>query len=240
MTTVNTTPAAKPALLAALLPTLLVGLVALVIATTGAGHAQESQPAKPEKKPEAEKQPNPALTNPALANEKAPAKFKVKFVTTKGTFVVEVTRAWAPIGADRVYNLVKIGYFKDIGFFRVMDNFMAQFGIHGDPSISRYWKGASIKDDPVVESNKRGFVTFAKMRAANTRTTQLFINFKDNSYLDKQGFAPFGKVIQGMDVVDKIYKVEQKPNQGRILAEGNRYLAKFPELDYIRSATILE
>ena len=160
---------------------------------------------------------------------------------------MQVTRAWSPHGADRVYNLVYIGYFDDIAFFRVIPDFMAQFGIHGDPEVSRIWRGAMIRDDPVVQSNKRGYITFAKTGRPNSRTVQLFINFKDNANLDRMGFSPFGEVIEGMDVVDAIYKVGEGrprgpgPSQQKIQTRGNSYLQKdFPDLDYIKSANIVE
>lgn len=186
------------------------------------------------------------LTQPAKLTEKAPDTFKVKFDTTKGSFTVQVTRAQAPNGADRFYNLVRAGFFKDIAFFRVINGFMCQFGIHGDPKVSAAWREANITDDPVKASNTRGAITFATA-GPNTRTTQLFINFGDNSQLDHMGFAPFGKVIEGMDVVDKINAEYGEgapggrgPSQGRVQAEGNAYLKKdFPNLDYIKSATIV-
>jgi len=180
------------------------------------------------------------LMNPAQLNETAPAKFQVKFETSKGDFIVEVTRAWAPNGADRFYNLVKNGYYNDCRFFRVIENFMVQFGINGNPKLNAVWRAARIQDDKVKQSNTRGYVSYA-MAGPNTRTTQIFINYGNNSYLDNQGFAPFGKVIKGMNVVDSIYsKYGEKPDQGRIQMEGNDYLTKnFPNLDYIKSATIL-
>jgi peptidyl-prolyl cis-trans isomerase A (cyclophilin A) len=186
------------------------------------------------------------LRTPAQLTEKAPDTYKANFDTSKGAFVVEVHREWAPNGADRFYNLVKNGFYDDIRFFRVLDNFMAQFGINGDPAIQSVWRGASLKDDPVKQSNKRGFITFATA-GPNTRTTQVFINYKDNSSsLDSQGFAPFGQVTSGMDVVDKLYKDYGEgaprgrgPEQGRLQQEGNAYLTKdFPKLDYIKTATI--
>jgi peptidyl-prolyl cis-trans isomerase A (cyclophilin A) len=188
---------------------------------------------------------NNALKSPAGLKEKAPETFNVDFDTSKGKFVIEVTRAWAPNGADRFYNLVKNGYFNDTRFFRVISGFMVQFGIHGDPTVSAAWRMARIPDDPVKESNKRGYVTFATA-GPNTRTTQVFINFRDNAGLDGQGFAPFGRVISGMDVVDKLYAgygegapSGRGPNQGQIQAEGNAYLTKsFPQLDYVKTATI--
>ena len=146
---------------------------------------------------------NPAMLDPSLANEEAPATYAVKFTTTKGDIVIDVTRSWAPKGADRFYNLVQIGYFTDIALFRVIPGFMAQFGVHGDPAVARKWKGARIKDDPVTQSNTRGMLTFATA-GANTRTTQLFMNLGDNDNLDGMGFAPFGK-LRSMDVLNEIY-----------------------------------
>lgn len=186
------------------------------------------------------------LTDPAQLTAKAPATFKVRFETTKGGFTVEVTRALAPNGADRFYNLVRAGYFKDLAFFRVIPGFMCQFGIHGDPKAAAAWRTAQIPDDPVRASNTRGAITFATA-GPNTRTTQLFINFGDNANLDGMGFSPFGKVISGMDVVDKINGEYGEgaprgrgPDQQRVQREGNAYLKKdFPKLDYIQSASIL-
>jgi cyclophilin family peptidyl-prolyl cis-trans isomerase len=185
------------------------------------------------------------LRTPAQLTEKAPDTYKANFDTSKGAFVVEVHREWAPNGADRFYNLVKNGFYDDIRFFRVLDNFMAQFGINGDPAIQSVWRSASLRDDPPKQSNKRGFITFATA-GPNTRTTQVFINYKDNSSLDSQGFTPFGQVTSGMDVVDKLYKDYGEgaprgrgPEQGRLQQEGNAYLTKdFPKLDYIKTATI--
>ncbi|HUR32963.1 MAG TPA: peptidylprolyl isomerase [Vicinamibacterales bacterium] len=187
------------------------------------------------------------LKNPAAFTEKAPATYKAKLDTSKGVIVITVHRDWAPNGADRFFNLVKNGFYDDVRFFRVIPNFMAQFGIHGNPSVMAAWRPATLKDDPTKQSNLRGFVTFATA-GPNTRTTQLFINFKDNSSLDKQGFAPFGEVTTGMDVVDKIYDGYGEgaprgkgPEQGRIQNEGNAYLTKdFPRMDYIKTATIAE
>src|SRR5215469_7038776 len=187
-------------------------------------------------------QASKALMNPAALNEKAPATFKVKFDTSAGAFVVEVHRDWAPNGADRFYNLAKNGFYNDCRFFRVVPNFMVQWGINGDPNIQRNWAQANIKDDPVKESNTRGYITYAQSSAPNSRSTQLFINFKDNSGLDAQRFAPFGKVTSGMDVVDKINSTYgEKPDQFMIQTQGNAYLNKdFPKLDYIKTATIEE
>jgi len=188
---------------------------------------------------------NAALKNPAGLKEKAPETYKVGFDTSKGKFVVEVTRAWAPNGADRFYNLVKNGFFNDTRFFRVISGFMVQFGIHGDPTVSGAWRMARIPDDPVKESNKRGYITFATA-GPGTRTTQVFINFRDNGGLDGQGFSPFGRVLTGMDVVDGLYSGYGEgapngrgPNQGQIQSQGNAYLTKdFPQMDYIKTATI--
>ncbi len=175
----------------------------------------------------------------ADAAAKAPATFKVKFDSSAGPFVVEVHRAWAPNAADHFYALVKAGFYDEARFFRVVPNFMVQFGINADPAIQVKFKD-SIKDDPVKESNKRGFVTFAQTSAPNSRSTQIFVNFKDNSFLDSQRFAPFGEVVSGMDAVDKINaEYGEKPNQGSIQSQGNVYLkASFPKMDYVKKATI--
>jgi peptidyl-prolyl cis-trans isomerase A (cyclophilin A) len=182
------------------------------------------------------------LKTPAALKEKAPDKYKVKFDTSAGVIVIEVTRAWAPLGADRFYNLVKNGFYDDVRFFRVLGGFMAQFGMNGDPAIQGPWSKSNFPDDPVKESNKRGYVTFAKTSAPNSRSTQVFINFGDNASLDSQGFAPFGRVTEGMNVVDKLYSgygSNNVPDQGRIMTEGNAYLLKsYPKLDYIKKATI--
>lgn len=187
----------------------------------------------------------PSLKNPATLTEKAPDTFKVNVDTTKGAFVIEVTRAWAPNGADRFYNLVKNGFYDQVRFFRVIEGFMAQFGIHGDPVVSATWRNARIPDDPVKQSNKKGYITFATA-GPGTRTTQLFINVADNQGLDAQGFAPLGRVVSGMNVVEKLYNgygegapSGRGPEQGRTQMEGNAYLEKsFPKLDYIKTASI--
>jgi peptidyl-prolyl cis-trans isomerase A (cyclophilin A) len=201
--------------------------------------AQKPATAKPATaKPAA---PNPALRTPSKLTAVAPATYKVNFDTTAGSFVVEVRRDWAPKGADRFYNLVRNGYYDDSRFFRVVPNFMVQFGINGNPAIQKVWRDANIPDDPVTQTNKRGAITFATA-GPNTRTSQVFINFRNNAGLDKQGFAPFGEVITGMEVVDKINaEYREQPDQGRIQAEGNRYLMKaFPKLDVIKKATIVK
>lgn len=213
-------------------PKLLVLLTSLLIATLAAA----TEPAKNEK-----------LLDPASLTAKAPDVFKVRFETTEGPFVVEVTRAWAPNGADRIYNLVSNGYYDGVRFFRVVSGFMTQFGINGDPAVNTAWKQATIDDDPVSQSNVRGTVTFA-MRGPNTRTTQLFINTVDNIRLDTMGFAPVGKVVEGMDVVDKLYAGYGEgrprgrgPDQMRLQAEGNAYLDElFPDLDSVVTARIVK
>jgi cyclophilin family peptidyl-prolyl cis-trans isomerase len=179
------------------------------------------------------------LRSPASLTEQAPASYKAKFDTSKGAFVIEVHRDWAPKGADRFYNLVKNGFYDDTRFFRVVPDFMVQFGINGDPALQKNWANANIQDDPKSQSNKKGFVTFAT-RGPNTRTTQVFVNLKDNGFLDAQGFTPFGQVVSGMDVVEKITsQYGEKPNQGMIQSEGNAYLNKdFPKLDFGKKATI--
>lgn len=183
--------------------------------------------------------PPAILLNPAAFNETAPATYVARFNTSQGLVRIEVTRAWAPLGADRFYNLVKNGYYNEVRFFRVIAGFVAQFGLHGSPSVNTAWRNQRINDDPVTQSNVRGMVSFAT-GGANTRTTQLFVNFADNSRLDSQGFAPFGRVVTGMDVVDLFYSsYGENPNQSRIQSEGNRYLnASFPRLDLVLDATI--
>ena len=187
------------------------------------------------------------LKNPAAFTETAPVTYKVKFDTSKGPFVITVHRDWAPLGADRLFNLVKAGFYDDVRFFRVIPGFMAQFGIHGRPSVMEAWRPARIKDDAVKQSNLRGYVTFATS-GPNTRTTQLFVNFRDNAGLDKQGFAPVGQITAGMDIVDQLYDGYGEgaprgkgPDQGAMQTEGNAYLAKgFPKLDFIKSAELVK
>jgi peptidyl-prolyl cis-trans isomerase A (cyclophilin A) len=180
------------------------------------------------------------LRNPARLTETAPPTYSAKFDTSVGPLVILIHRDWAPKGADRFYNLVKNGFFDGTRFFRVLPNFMVQFGINGDPSIQSAWVNANLPDDPVKESNKRGYITFATA-GPNSRTTQVFINFKNNAFLDAQGFAPFGEIVSGLDVVDKINaEYKEQPDQGRVQAQGNAYLTKaFPRLDYITKATIV-
>jgi peptidyl-prolyl cis-trans isomerase A (cyclophilin A) len=185
------------------------------------------------------------LADPSSLNEKAPAAYKAKFDTSKGPFVIEVNRDWAPNGADRFYNLVKNGFYNGTRFFRVIPGFMVQYGINGDPNVAAAWRDANIKDDPVKQSNARGMITFATA-GPNTRTTQVFINFDNNAGLDGQGFSPFGKVVSGMEVVDSLYggygegaPNGKGPDQGLIQQHGNAYLKEaFPKLDYVKQATI--
>ena len=169
----------------------------------------------------------------------------MNFETTRGPFSIEVIREWSPLGADRFYDLVKQGFFTDNRFFRVLPGFIVQFGIHGDPAVSKKWKSAIIDDDPVKQSNQRGYLSFAT-GGPLTRTTQLFINLADNKRLDKVGFSPFGKVVSGMEVIDRLYSGYGEgaprgsgPDQARIEAEGKSYLEKdFPKLDSIKSVKI--
>jgi peptidyl-prolyl cis-trans isomerase A (cyclophilin A) len=184
------------------------------------------------------------LLHPAMLKAKAPDVYEATFTTTKGDFVVQVTRAWAPNEADRFYNLVKHGYFTSVEFFRVVPGFVVQFGLTGSPAINKAWEEATIKDDPVTQSNAAGTITFAQTGSPNSRSTQVFINLGDNAALDHsgQGFAPFGKVISGMDVVQGLYGgyADQPTNhQDEITNQGNAYLQKnFPKLDSIKSAKI--
>ena len=184
----------------------------------------------------------PSLMKPSTLNAKAPAVYSVKFDTTKGPFVVTVHRAWAPKGADRFYNLAKAHFFDGTEFFRVLKGFVVQFGISGSPKVSAVWQNATIADDPVKTTNAPGTITFATA-GPNTRTTQLFVNLANNAFLDKQGFAPFGKVTSGMAVVDKLYGGygEAASNQQQeIAAQGNAFLKKhFPKLDSILTARLV-
>jgi peptidyl-prolyl cis-trans isomerase A (cyclophilin A) len=209
-----------------------------VAAEEGVAHAQEPRrPRQPQQPPQQQQSPG--------ADQRAPDRFTVEFDTTKGPVLIDVTREWAPNGADRFYTLVRTGYFTDIAMFRVISGFMAQGGIHGDPSVAAQWRDRRIQDDPVRQSNTRGMVTYA-MAGPNTRTTQFFINLVDNTRLDGMGFAPFGRV-RDMANVDRWHSgygegapSGQGPAQARVQSEGNAYLrASFPNLDYIRSARIV-
>lgn len=227
---------------------LLLALSALLAAPGLAEHHEQAEA----KAAPSDREPMPAeiferLVDVKGAQQKAPDRFEVELDTTKGKILIEVHRDWAPHGADRFYSLVKVGYFEDIAFFRVMDGFMTQFGMHGNPRVNKAWTRQPIEDDPVERSNERGTVSFAKTKAPNSRTTQLFINTVDNANLDKMGFSPFGRVIEGMDVVDSLHVTGEGrprgagPSQRRIKMSGNVYLRKhFPDLDYVKSARIVE
>jgi peptidyl-prolyl cis-trans isomerase A (cyclophilin A) len=210
----------------------------------------EPKPAPVDEKPKTPAAPVPkALLDPSGPEWRGPApeKYKAKFSTSKGDFTIEVTREWAPQAADRFYHLVKNGFYDEVRFFRVIANFMAQFGINGSPEVSAQWRNAKIADDPVTQSNTRGMITFATS-GKNSRTTQVFINFKDNANLDGMGFSPFGKVVEGMEVVDAINNEYGEgaprgkgPNQGRVQSEGNEYLKKeYERLDYVKTAKIVQ
>ncbi|MGA3047188.1 MAG: peptidylprolyl isomerase [Terracidiphilus sp.] len=180
-----------------------------------------------------------ALMNPALLKSKAPDIFRTRLTTTKGDFVIEVHRDWSPLGADRFYNLVKNGFYNNAHFFRVVPGFVVQFGLSPSPSVNKVWKDTTIQDDPVKQTNAIGTVTFAS-RGPNTRTSQLFINLGDNARLDEMGFSPFGKITEGMGVVEKLYAgYGESPDQGRIQTEGKPYLDKnFSLLDSIKLARV--
>ena len=188
--------------------------------------------------------PPPSLLHPATLKAKAPAVYSVKFTTTKGPFVVTVHRAWAPLGADRFYNLVRGKFFDGVSFFRVVKGFVVQFGISPSPAISKVWTTNTIKDDPVKTSNTIGTITYADA-GPDTRATQVFINLGKNTFLDKQGFAPFGKVTSGMNVVNKLYggyggKPSSGAAQDQMIHQGNAFLKKhFPKLDSIITARLV-
>ncbi|MBX9603967.1 MAG: peptidylprolyl isomerase [Bryobacteraceae bacterium] len=193
-------------------------------------------------KPAGPRQNTAALMNPRSLTAKAPDTYKVRFKTTKGDIDVQVTRAWAPLGADRFWNLVRNGFYNDAAFFRVLPGFVAQFGLPANPKLSGLWEAARISDDPVTQSNKRGTLSFATA-GPNTRTTQIFINYGENTRLDSMGFAPFGVVLEnGMAVADQFHSgYGENPNQGAIGREGKAYLDRqFPLLDKIVTIEILE
>src|SRR6202044_130088 len=221
-----------------LVPWFFIALLFALVPATAPAQAQSTTPAA---HPHATApHSDPALLHPATLTAKAPDVYEVTFKTTKGDFVVEVTRAWAPFGADRFYNLVKHGFFTDAAFFRNVPGFIVQFGLSANPEVNKVWQNANIKDDKVTQSNAPGTLTVATA-GPNTRTTQLFINFGNNTFLDSQGFAPFGKVISGMDIVQKFYSgYGERPDQGAITSQGKAYLDKnFPNIDSIKSAAIV-
>jgi peptidyl-prolyl cis-trans isomerase A (cyclophilin A) len=186
-------------------------------------------------------EPAADLLHPQALTAKAPTRFDVTFTTTKGDFTITVERSWAPNGADRFYNLAKAHFFDGVKFFRVVPNFVVQFGISPDPEVSKQWRSAAIPDDIVTVHNERGGVTFAAA-GPNTRTTQVFINLGDNRSLDNSGFAPFGAVTHGMDVVSKLYAGygdEPTPHQAEMQLQGNAWLEKtYPKLDSIKTARV--
>jgi peptidyl-prolyl cis-trans isomerase A (cyclophilin A) len=182
------------------------------------------------------------LSDPSRLAETAPDVYRVRLDTSKGAIIIDVHREWAPLAADRFYNLVKNGFYDGTRFFRVRPGFMAQWGLNGDAAIQAAWQRARLADEPPVKSNTRGFVSFTKENLPNTRFTQVFINTADNSYLDEQGFAPFGQVVTGLEIVEKLfsYPRDNEPDQRRILREGNDYLQKeFPQLDFVKNATLV-
>lgn len=213
---------------------------ALAAATALTAACGESRP-----RPAGDSASSVALPNAAPAP--APSLFYVRFETSKGPFVVEAHRDWAPHGVDRFYHLVQSEYFDNVRFFRVVSSFMAQFGMHGDPKVNAAWEKLAIPDDSVVQSNRRGYVSFASLSTPNSRTTQLFISTANNRPLDEMGFAPIGRVVEGMGVVDSLFADYgdappggQGPEQSRITAEGNAYLEReFPKLDFIRTARVV-
>ena len=219
--------------------TLLISMLAcgIALAQTPPAAPKKAAPAAPKKAAAAAA---PDLLHPGTLKAKAPDVYKVKFTTTKGDVIIQVNRVWAPIGSDRFYNLVRAGFYKDAAFFRIVPRFVAQFGIPARPDVAAAWDHAYLVDDRVTQSNKRGTLTFATA-GPNTRTTQIFINYSDNTSLDGQGFAPFGTVIEGMDLVDKFFAgYGESPDQGRITAQGKAYLDKsFPNLDRIVSAVVM-
>jgi peptidyl-prolyl cis-trans isomerase A (cyclophilin A) len=216
-------------------PFLLIAIVAGVILGQTKSDTSKAAPKTP-----AKAAPKAGLLDPGSLKAVAPATYRVKMTTTKGDILVDVTREWAPRGADRFYNLVRAGFFTDAAFFRVLPGFVVQFGLGPRPDVNRVWETARIFDDPVKHSNKRGTLTFATA-GPNTRTTQLFINLADNVGLDTQGFSPFGEVVEGMNIVQALNpEYREQPDQGRIREQGKAYLDKsFPRLDRIVSASIV-
>ncbi|HZS08172.1 MAG TPA: peptidylprolyl isomerase [Blastocatellia bacterium] len=225
------------------IPVRLLGLTILVLSSLNWHHGRLAN--EPPQVPDA----RAALmkADHKLWSQPAPDLFRAKFETTKGSFVIEAERAWAPRGVDRFYNLVRAGFFDDSRFFRVRAGYIAQFGIPGDPAIAAVWRDERIPDDPVRQSNRRGFVGYA-MTGPNTRTTQLYINLADNQRLDAEGFAPIGRVVEGMEVVDQLYAGYGEDagggmrggKQGKIFEGGNAYLDRgYPRLDKLVRAGIV-
>jgi peptidyl-prolyl cis-trans isomerase A (cyclophilin A) len=206
---------------------------ALFLAIAGCGAESEEAPSD-------RAGPGNALFDPSLATEQAPATFRARFTTTDGDFVIEATRAWSPAGVDRLYNLVRMGYFHDTPFYRIDRGFVAQFGFHWQKRVNAAWNTAFIPPENAKVSNDRRTLTFAQRDPA-TRSVQFFINLRDNPNLDSK-FPPIARVVEGMDVVDRLYSgYGSAPEQKRIANEGITYLQKeFPHLDYIKSAKILD
>lgn len=217
-------------------------LVLLTFSLTTSAFSQDENSSKAAAQKSSDKPKK--VSAPPKKPEKAPDKYYASFETTKGRFVIEVTRKWAPIGADQFYNLVKSGYYDGAKFFRVVPGFVVQWGLAADPKATANWR-KTLKDEPVVASNLRGYITYAKTGAPNSRTTQVYINLKDNKRLDAMGFAPFGKVVSGLDVVEKFFSGYDgrtpRDMQYQIEKQGNKYLEReFPKLDSIKKAMVLK
>jgi peptidyl-prolyl cis-trans isomerase A (cyclophilin A) len=213
------------------------GLWGVLFLVMGCGQDQERTEAVPEAAT-----PAPAAAEDVAMTEATPEEFTVVFETSAGTFTVAVQRALAPHGADRFHELVRSGFYDDQRFFRVVPGFVVQWGMSGDPAVTAQWADARIPDDPVATSNVRGTMSFAATSSPGSRTTQVFVNLGNNTNLDGMGFAPFGRVVEGMEVVDAINaEYGQSPNQGEIRRAGNQYLTReFSRLDYIRTARIVQ
>ena len=219
-------------------------VAASLVGACGGGEPKEETPAQAEEAAPAVDPSSPLLT-PATLAESAPETYRVRFETSVGAIVVQVNKAWSPNGADRFYNLVKNGYYDDTRFYRVVEGFMAQFGLKGVNAIDQAWRDATFPDDPFTQSNRRGTITFAHA-GADTRTTQVFFNFKDNAHLDESGFTPFGEIVEGLDVLDRVYAgygelppAGKGPDYAKAWVQGNKYLDEnFPEMTKVVSATL--
>jgi cyclophilin family peptidyl-prolyl cis-trans isomerase len=217
------------------------GCLGLLLAACGGVEDAPEASGDADGRPDVASQP---LLQPANFQETAPERFRIRFATTAGDFVVEVHRAWAPRGADRIFNLVAAGFYDGVPVHRVIEGFVADFGIHPDPWVNAAWRQATIRDDPVVQSNTRGRMSFSKS-GPDRRTVQIFVNLRDNPALDDEGFSPFGEVIEGMDVVDALHSgYGDGPPRGEgvyqamAIARGAEYFAEFPLLDVVERATI--
>lgn len=209
-------------------------------AKEAAKERETAPPPKPVEPPPPVEAPKPAEETAKKKTGGVPDLYKVRFATSKGNFTVEVHRAWAPRGAEQFYRLIQDKFYNEARFFRIVPNFVVQFGLAADPAKTKKWS-TPIKDDPVTQTNKLGSMVFATA-GPNTRTTQVFINLRSNQFLDSQGFAPFGEITEGMEVIQNLYKgYGERPDQGEITTRGNAYLkAEFPNLDYIKTATIVQ